>query len=172
MATATPITATATVTAAVTEHAWPCVFRAVSSRPLPLRRRFRFSSIRYLPFTDLPEHVAAIATLARLLPGGGGAPAYAISWSSSQYLLYDLIGAVLTRIIGDAVLANRLLLAAVAIAWPYAARSLLRALDRDERVAILAPATFWVIARSRSEFLPFVASVPVALFSLAARLAS
>lgn len=107
--------------------------------------------------------------MARLLPGGGGAPAYTIAWSSSQYLLYDLIGAVLTRVIGDAVLVNRLLLAAVAIAWPYAARSLLRALDRDERVAILAPATFWNRALTIG-FLPFVASVPLALFALAALL--
>ena len=124
--------------------------------------------VRYLPFTDLPEHVAAIATMARLLPGGGGAPAYAISWGS-QYLLYDLAGAIVTRIIGDAVLANRLLLAAVAIAWPYALRSLVRALDRDERVAILAPATFWNRALTIG-FLPFVASVPLALFALSALL--
>ena len=77
--------------------------------------------------------------------------------------------AVLTRIIGDAVLANRLLLAAVAVAWPYALRSLLRALGRDERVAILAPATFWNRALTIG-FLPFVASVPLALFALAALL--
>src|SRR6185437_1969927 len=112
------------------------------------------------------EHVAAIATMARLLPGGGGAADYAISWQQSQYLLYDLVGAVLTRVIGDAVLANRLLLVGVAIAWPYALRSLLRALDRDDRVAILAPATFWNRALTIG-FLPFIASVPLALFGLA-----
>ncbi|MBX3229896.1 MAG: hypothetical protein KIT84_06135 [Labilithrix sp.] len=122
--------------------------------------------VRYLPFTDLPEHVAAIATMARLLPGGGGAPEYTVAFGSSQYLLYHFAGALLARLLGDAVLANRVLLAAIAIAWPFALRALLRAVGRDERVAILAPATFWNRALVIG-FLPFVASVPLALFALA-----
>jgi hypothetical protein len=121
--------------------------------------------VRYLPFTDLPEHVAAIATMARLLPGGGGAPEYVLSLGQSQYLLYDLAGAVLTRIIGDAVLANRLLLAAVALLWPFAFRSLLRALGRDERLAVFACTVFWNRALTIG-FLPFVASVPLAVYAL------
>src|SRR5262249_55014556 len=83
-------------------------------RPVPLRS---------LPFTDLPEHVAAIAALSRLLPGGGGAPEYVLEAGQSQYLLYDLAGALLTRVTSDAVLANRLVLFAVAISWPYAFRA-------------------------------------------------
>jgi hypothetical protein len=123
--------------------------------------------VRYLPFTDLPEHVAAIATTARLLPGGGGSPDYVLALGQSQYLVYDLVGAVFTRLlVGDANLANRLCLAIVAVAWPYAMRSLLRALDRDERVALLAPAVFWSRALTIG-FLPFVASMPLAVYALA-----
>ncbi len=123
-------------------------------------------AVRFLPFTDLPEHVAAIATLARMLPGGGGAPEYVVSFRESQYLLYHACGAVLARGVGDAILANRLLLAAVAIAWPYGMRALARALGRDERIAIFACVLFWNRALVVG-FLPFLASVPIALFALA-----
>lgn len=122
--------------------------------------------VKWLPFTDLPEHVAAIATLARMLPGGGGAPEYVLSPGESQYLLYHLTGAVLTRVIGDAALANRVLLFGVAVAWPYAVRALLRALGRDERVALFSVTLFWNRALVIG-FLPFVASVPLALWALA-----
>jgi hypothetical protein len=122
--------------------------------------------VRHAPFTDLPEHVAAMETMARLLPGGGGAP-YVVAFGSSQYLLYHSAGALLTRIVGDALLANRLLLAAVAIAWPLSLRALLRVLGRDERLAIFGCMLVWNRALVVG-FLPFVASVPIALFALAA----
>jgi hypothetical protein len=121
---------------------------------------------RWLPLTDLPEHVAVIATLARLLPGGDGAP-YDVALGESQYLLFHAVGAVIARLVGDAVLANRLLFAAVAVLWPVSARSLLRAMGRDERVAIFAAMVFW----NRATIVglePYVASVPLALFGLAA----
>lgn len=121
--------------------------------------------VRHLPFTDLPEHVAAMATIARLLPGGGGAP-YVLALGKSQYLLYHLCGALLTRGVGDAVVANKLLLVAVAMAWPLSLRSLLRALGRDERIALFAPMVFWNRALTVG-FLPFIASLPLALFALA-----
>lgn len=122
--------------------------------------------VRFLPFTDAPEHVAAIATIARLLPGGGGDHGYVAALSESQYFLYDLLGALGARALGDAVLANRLLLATAAFTWPFAFRSLLRALGRDDRLALLSPMLFWSRALVVG-FLPFVASVPLALFALA-----
>ena len=120
---------------------------------------------RYLPFTDVPEHVAVIATLGRLMPGGGGAP-YELALGHSQYLLYHAVGAVIARVIGDAVFANKLLFAVVAVLWPVSARSLLRAVGRDERLAIFAAMVFW----NRATVVglePYVASVPLALFGLA-----
>ncbi|MBX3193315.1 MAG: hypothetical protein KF819_40405 [Labilithrix sp.] len=123
-------------------------------------------AVRHLPYTDLPEHVAAIDTLARLLPGGGGAP-YVVALRESQYLLYHLTGALLARVVGDAVLANKLLLLLVAIAMPVSLRSFLRALDRDERVAIFGAMPFYNRALMVG-FLPFVAAIPLTLFALAA----
>lgn len=120
---------------------------------------------RYLPLTDVPEHVAVITTLERLMPGGGGAP-YEVAFGHSQYLLYHAAGAVIARVVGDAVLANKLLFAAVAVLWPVSARSLLRAMGRDERLAIFASMVFW----NRATVVglePYVASVPLALFALA-----
>ena len=139
---------------------WSIVFwvTAVASA-LPL------FAARYLPLTDLPEHVAVIATLARLMPGGGGAP-YDLALGDSQYLLFHAVGALVARVVGDAVLANRLLFAVVAVLWPVSARSLLRAIGRDERLAIFAAMVFW----NRATIVglePYVASVPLALFGLA-----
>jgi hypothetical protein len=121
---------------------------------------------RYPPFTDLPEHVAAIATLAKLLPGGGGAPTYDVALGSSQYLLYHAVGALLARLFGDPILGHRVLLACVALAWPLSLRALLRALGRDPRLALFGCMAVWNRALLIG-FLPFFASVPLALFALA-----
>ena len=141
-------------------RSWTVVFWVIAiATALPLL------ATRYLPFTDLPEHVATMATLARMMPGGGGAP-YELALGDSQYLLFDGLGALVTRIIGDAILANQLLLVAVALLWPLSARSLLRSTGRDERIAIFAPMVFWNRATVVG-FEPYVASVAVAMFTLA-----
>ncbi len=122
-------------------------------------------SVRYLPFTDLPEHVAVMATMARWF-GGTEAATYDITFWRSQYLLYHASGALLTKVIGDAVLANRLLLCGLAVALPLSVRATLRALDRDERLAILAAMPF--LSRPLLVgFLPYVASLPLYFFGLA-----
>lgn len=140
--------------------AWSVVFWVTAlATALPL------FATRYIPLTDVPEHVAVIATLERLMPGGGGAP-YDLALGNSQYLLYHAVGALIARVVGDAVLANKLLFAVVAVMWPVSARSLLRALGRDERIAIFAAMVFW----NRATIVglePYVASVPIALFGLA-----
>ncbi len=122
-------------------------------------------SVRFLPFTDLPEHVAVMATMARWF--GGTEPAtYEITFWRSQYLLYHASGALLTRVVGDAVLANRLLLCGLAVALPLSVRAALRALGRDERLAILAAMPF--LSRPLFVgFLPYVASLPLYFFGLA-----
>ena len=150
----------ATVDAIESRRSWNVLFwltTLASAAPL--------FAARYLPFTDLPEHVAAMATLSDLAPGGRGA-SYEIALGDSQYLVYHAAGALLTRAFGDAIFANQVLLSLVAIAWPLAFRSLLRAFERDERIALFAPMLFWSRALAIG-FLPFVASVPVALYALA-----
>ncbi|MBS2020720.1 MAG: hypothetical protein JST00_48150 [Deltaproteobacteria bacterium] len=107
-----------------------------------------------------------MATIEQLLPGGSGAPAYTLALRDSQYLVYHVGGALLTRVLGDAVEANRALLVLVAIAWPLAVRSLLRSLGRDDRGAVFAPMVFWNRALLVG-FLPFVASLPLAVFTVA-----
>ncbi|MDB5214398.1 MAG: hypothetical protein JWO86_2325 [Myxococcaceae bacterium] len=107
-----------------------------------------------------------MASLAKILPGGGGAP-YVVDAVSSQYLLYHALGAVLTRVVGDALLANQLLLAVVAVVWPLSLRSALRALGRDDRLAIFGSMVFFNRALAVG-FLPFIASIPLLLFAMAA----
>ena len=151
---------TPAATAAPRAGGWSVVFWVTAvAIALPL------FATRYVPLTDVPEHVAVIATLARLMPGGGGAP-YELALGNSQYLLYHAVGALIARVVGDAVLANKLLFALVAVMWPVSARSLLRALRRDERLAIFAAMVFW----NRATIVglePYVASVPLVLFGLA-----
>lgn len=123
--------------------------------------------VRSLPFTDLPEHVAAMASIAHY-----GDPAwrieehYVIAWTKSQYLLFHLSGAGLTLLLGDAVLAMKVLLAVVAALWVATSRALLRALAIDERVSLLAALLFWNRALVVG-FLPYVASIPVLQGTLA-----
>jgi hypothetical protein len=122
---------------------------------------------KYLPFTDLPQHVAAIASLRHY-----GDPAwhvrdyFELQLGRSQYLLYYLAGALLAFPFGTAERANRVLLSLVALALPYALRALLRALGRDERLALFAVPLFW----SQSlliGFFNYVAALPLLLVSLA-----
>ena len=146
-------------TATGSERRWRAAFWAsagASAAP--------FLLTRHPPFADLPEHVVAIATLARLTSGHDAGP-YVVDASHSQYLLYHAAGAAITLVVGDAVLASQLLVAAVAVAWPVAFRSLLRAMGRDERLALFAPMVFFNRALLMG-FLPFVASVPLGLFAI------
>ena len=108
-----------------------------------------------------------MATLSRWFDAAGGeAATYDIAFARSQYLLYHSAGALLTRVVGDAVLANRVLLVAVAIALPLSVRAALRALDRDEGLAILACMPF--LSRPLFVgFLPYVASLPLYFFGIA-----
>gem|GEM_PF-871974 len=135
------------------------VLGIASAAPLAATRR--------LPFTDVPEHVAAIAALRDALDPSRGLPAaYELRLGSSPYVLYHLVGGALAYVVGDAALANALLLAATAVALPFAVRALLVALGRDARVAVFAPFLFWNRALVVG-FAPFLASVPVLFATLA-----
>lgn len=118
-------------------------------------------SARYLPFTDLPEHVAAEATVAHLIARTGPDPdLYEIAFGRCQYLLYHGLGGLLTLATGDAILANKVLLSIVAVAFPLSLRAALRAFRRDEALAVFAIAPF--LSRPLIiGFLPFVASIPL-----------
>lgn len=125
---------------------------------------------RFLPFSDLPEHAAAIAAFSQWSdPSFRIGEHYVFAFGESQYLLYHGIGALIAKVIGSPERANVVLLVASGIAWPYAARALLRALGRDERLALFACPLFWNHALVMG-LLPFVASIPLVLFGLACAL--
>jgi hypothetical protein len=113
----------------------------------------------------MPEQIAVIATL-RHWNDAAWSGSYVLDVGKSQYVLYHLVGALLAVPLGSAELANLVLLSAVGIATPYAFRSLLRALGRDERLALFAVSIFWSRPLVMG-FLPYVASMPVVAYGLA-----
>jgi hypothetical protein len=123
-------------------------------------------SAAYLPFTDLPQHAAAIATLQHWSdPLWKGQEYFTLALGRSQYLLYYVAGALLAFAVGTAERANLVLLSATALAFPYALRSLLRALRADDRLALFAAPLFW----SQSlliGFFNYLAALPVLLWGL------
>jgi hypothetical protein len=114
----------------------------------------------------VPEHVAAAATLRHWFdPAWHTRETYTLAFGKSQYLAYHVAVALLDVTGKDPILANRILLTLVAVALPFAMRSLVRAYRTDERLALLACPLFWcrpvVIG-----FLPYVAALPVLIFAL------
>lgn len=94
--------------------------------------------VHYLPIQDLPQHLAAIRVLHSY-----GDPAFdferyfELDLFRTQYLAYYLATHLLAFVF-DLELANRLLVIACVAGTPYALRSLLRSLGRDERWALFA----------------------------------
>ncbi len=124
-------------------------------------------STKYLPITDLPEHAVAIASLRHWFDSAWHVQStYTLALGKTEYILYHVAGALLALPLGDATLANRVLIAIVAMAFPYSARALLKARGGDERLSILACVAFWS-RPLRIGFLPYVASVPCVLCLLA-----
>jgi hypothetical protein len=123
--------------------------------------------VRHPPFTDVPEHVASIASVYRIVIERSAEEPYVLALGQSQYFLYALCGALLNVVTRDAVLANQVLLALVAAAWPLSLRSLLVAVRRDPRLAVFGAVLFHNRGLAIG-FLPFLASVPVFLWTLAA----
>lgn len=121
----------------------------------------------HLPFTDLPQHVAAIATLRHWWdPVWRSQHYFTLALSQTQYLLYYLAGAVLAFPFGTAERANLVLLSLTAIAFPYSLRSLLRALHLDDRLALFGCTLFWSQALLIG-FFNYLAAMPLLLWGLA-----
>src|SRR2546430_6394784 len=124
-------------------------------------------SAPYLPFTDLPQHAAAIATLRHFDdPAWKSREYFTLALGRSQYLLYYLAGALLAFPFRTAERANLVLLSISALAFPYALRSLLRAMGAAQRLALFAVPLFW----SQSlliGFFNYVAALPLLLWALA-----
>lgn len=120
---------------------------------------------RHLPWFDLPEHVATIATLRHF-----GSPLmqreYEVAFGRAAYFLYHLVCAALSFVVGSAERANLLAVASIGMTIPFALASLLRALRQDERAAVYAVPFFWSQSLA-SGFLSYLASIPVAMVGIA-----
>ncbi len=119
---------------------------------------------KYLPFCDLPEQLTVIASF-RHWGDPQWSGGYELAVGRSQYVLYHLVAAVLAVPLG-AETANLVVLSTVGIATPFALRCLLRALGRDERLALFAVPVFWSRPLVMG-FLPYVASMPLVAYGLA-----
>ncbi|HET9753488.1 MAG TPA: hypothetical protein VFP52_11025, partial [Myxococcales bacterium] len=124
-------------------------------------------SARHLPFTDLPQHVAAIGTLRHWWdPAWKSQEYFTLALGQTQYLLYYLLGAALAFPLGTAERANLVLLSLTAVAFPYSLRSLLRALRADSRLALFGCTLFWSQALLIG-FFNYLAAMPLLLWALA-----
>jgi len=122
--------------------------------------------VRHPPLQDLPQHLAAIRVLSGFgSPELGFAKWFVLSLGSTQYLSYYLAAWVLALPFG-VFIANKLLLSAAIAGLPYALRALLRALDRDQDMALFVlPLTY--NAHLILGFFNFIAALPLCLWGLA-----
>jgi hypothetical protein len=119
-----------------------------------------------LPICDLPQHAAAIATLAHWSdPVWRASDTYTLQLGHSQYVLFYVAGAALARALGSAERALLVLLTCVALAFPFGLRALLKSLRRDEALALFGCPLFWTYPTTMG-FLNFVAAIPLACWAL------
>ncbi len=118
------------------------------------------------PIEDLPQHLAAIRVLHDFHdPALHFADYFELHLGHTQYLAYYVAADLLAYPFG-VVLANKVLVSAAIIGTPYAMRGLLRALGRDERLALFVLPLAWN-AHLILGFLNFVAAIPLCLAGLA-----
>ncbi len=123
---------------------------------------------RHLPFSDVPEHLAAITTLSTYFdPRFRSAEYFEVQGAlRTTYLLYHLTAALLAHVVGGAANANTLLLVLAALAMIPSLTALLRAVRGDTRLALVAGPLFWNRALAEG-LVNYVASIPLTLGMLA-----
>lgn len=121
--------------------------------------------VSYPPLGDLPQHLAAVRVLHDFSnPAFGFQRFFELDLLATQYLSYYLAAHALAYVF-DVELANRLLIAASLVGLPYALRSLLNALGKDPRIAMLVlPLAY--SAHLILGFLNFVAAIPLSLYGV------
>lgn len=119
---------------------------------------------RHVPLQDLPQHMAAISVLRRLLLGGEVSTYFVTSLSRTQYLVVYALGVPLSWIVGVEG-AGKLLAAITVMATPYALRFVLRRAGGDERLAALSWPLLWN-PQMMLGFLNFLLGIPLALLAL------
>lgn len=119
---------------------------------------------RHLPLQDLPQHMAAISVLRRLLFGSSLDSWFEPTLSRTQYLLVYALGIPLSVPLG-VIDATRVIAALTIVSIPYALRYALRRYGGDERLASLSWPLTWN-PQFMLGFLNFLAGVPFALVTL------
>jgi hypothetical protein len=119
------------------------------------------------PITDFAEHALAIAGIRdALFESTTARVQLEANFASSPYLAYHVVGALLAKLVGSAMLANRLLVFGIALAFPLSMRRLLAAFDAPPEYAWFAILPFYCRALTIG-FLPFMASIPLGMLLLA-----
>lgn len=123
---------------------------------------------KYLPFSDLPEHLALIATMRHWWDPDWQSQTYFRfeGIAETQYWLYHVVGALLAIPFRSAERAGLFLTVVSGLGFPYALRSLARALDRDPRLGLFGAPLFWNLALAEG-LMSYVAAVPVAIWATA-----
>lgn len=122
-------------------------------------------SVEHPPLQDLPQHLAAIRVIHdHADPELAFQRYFEIALGRTQYLTYYLVVHWLAYPFGVP-LANKLVLSAAIALLPYAQRSLLASIGRDQRLALFSlPLTY--SAHLVLGFLNFILALPLAFFGL------
>lgn len=122
--------------------------------------------VRYPPIQDLPFHLAAIRVIHDFSnPAYGFDADFVLTLGRTQYVLYYLLGGALSYVLG-VVKANIALMSVYLGGTPLAIRELLRALGKDERLALFSVP---LLANVMFVFglLPFLLGIPILFWALA-----
>jgi hypothetical protein len=118
----------------------------------------------YLPFVDVPQHAAQVASLHELLRGNPAFTAeFEINWFTPYLAGYMLLFAASSVL--PIVAATKLVLSLALVAIPLVTGMLLRETGADERLKWLAIPGSWSFALYWGFFV-YVVAVPVAIFFL------
>jgi hypothetical protein len=121
--------------------------------------------VRHPPLQDLPTHLAILRVVHSYSDSSYGfRQDFQLNLFHTQYLLYYVIGSLLAYVLG-VVKANIALICLYLGGTVLAMRDLLRALTKDERLAIFT-LPLLVNAMFMFGFLPFLLGIPVCLFAL------
>jgi hypothetical protein len=123
--------------------------------------------VRHPPLQDLPTHLAILRVIHSYSdPAFGLQQEFALNLLHTNYLLYYLIGSTLAYVVG-VVYANAALISLYLAGTILALRELLKALGKDERLALFAMPLL-VNVMFLMGFLPFLLGIPICLLTFVA----
>jgi hypothetical protein len=123
--------------------------------------------VRHPPLEDLPTHLAILRVIHSYGdPAFGFQPDFVLNLAHTNYLLYYLIGSLLAYVLG-VTYANAALIGVYLGGTLLALRELLKALGKDERMALFAMPVL-VNLMFLMGFLPFLLGIPLFMLTMVA----